>query len=109
MHIDDDAFLSVVSVHCKEDINAEQDSYREKTDICKYFVFANKMAVGLRSGDMLIFNPAIGHCISTLTSKYRTKEVYCVSHYFKSIMVSLNDNNKFISGIINKVKKERSI
>ena len=93
MHTDDDAFLSVVSVHCKDDVLKDKNSYKENLNVSKYFVFCNKISVGLRSGDILIFNPGIGHCISTLTDPYRDKDVFCVSHYFKSVLVSLNDNS----------------
>ena len=91
MHTDEDAFLSVVSVHCKEDI--DNRTYRNRCSISKFFTFDNSISVGLRSGDLLIFNPTVGHCISTLTDEYRDRHVYCVSHYFKSKVVSLNDNS----------------
>ena len=93
MHTDEDAFLSVVSVHCKEDIDNRTNSYRNRCSISKFFTFDNSISVGLRSGDLLIFNPTVGHCISTLTDEYRNRHVYCVSHYFKSKVVSLNDNS----------------
>ena len=94
MHTDQDGFLSVITLHCNKDIERKNYQYRYNASICKYFVFENKMAVGLRSGDVLIFNPCFGHCISTLTSSYKTCSVICVSHYFKATNISMNDNGK---------------
>ena len=93
MHTDQDAFLSVVSIHCADDIDKTTDMYRKKCSISKYFTFECNVSVGLKSGDVLVFNPTVGHCISTLTDEYRHKDVHCVSHYFKSKVVSLNDNS----------------
>ena len=61
--------------------------------IVKYFVFDNGVTVGLRSGDVLIFNPKIHHCVSTKTIEYNDTAVYCVSHYFKAKVTGMNDNN----------------
>lgn len=94
MHTDQDGFLSVITLHCNKDIERKNYQYKYNVSICKYFVFENKMAVGLRSGDVLIFNPCFGHCISTLTSSYKTCSVICVSHYYKATNISMNDNGK---------------
>ena len=92
MHTDQDAFLSVVSLHCESDLN-KKGKYPHDLEVCKYFCFEWNVSVGLRSRDVLIFNPTVGHCVSSLTEKYRSEEVICVSHYFKSTFVSMNNNN----------------
>ena len=94
MHTDKDGFLSIVTLHCAKDIDKRRYKYKLDSEICKYFVFENNVAVGLRSGDVLIFNPCIGHCVSTLTSTHKEKDVICVSHYCKNTATSENDNSK---------------
>ena len=62
-------------------------------NVCNYFIFAEQgIAVALRPGDMLIFNPMYQHCLSTCTSFYESKDVFCLSLYLKSAIVRKNDN-----------------
>ena len=91
LHIDKDYFLSIITLHCKSDLKKEKNI--RNSDIMKYFTFDNKYSVGLRNGDVLIFNPVIKHCISSKTDKYIDKEVFCVSHYFKALTVGKNNND----------------
>ena len=94
MHTDKDMFLSVVHVHSdKESDCVSKKKYVLHSDIIKYFTFDNAVSVGLRSGDLLIFNPTIQHCISTTTTKYSSYNNYCISHYFKTAVASRNDNS----------------
>ena len=59
----------------------------------KYFTFGCGISIGLRSGDVLIFNPQIDHCISTNTEHCRESGVMTTSHYYKSSVIGLNDND----------------
>ena len=94
LHNDKDMFLSVVHIHSKLDLDGTtKDKYIMKSDIIKYFTFDNSVSVGLRSGNLLIFNPTIDHCISTTSSKYKFENNYCISHYFKTAVASRNDNS----------------
>ena len=94
LHNDKDMFLSVVHIHSKLDLHSlSKDKYTMKSDIIKYFTFDNSVSVGLRSGDLLIFNPTVDHCISTTSSKYKFENNYCISHYFKTAVASRNDNS----------------
>ena len=91
LHIDHDYFLSIVTIHCKKDIKKQKNIYN--SNIIKYFTFDNNVSVGLRNGDILIFNPVIKHCVSTKTLEYKDEEVFCVSHYFKTLLCSRNNND----------------
>ena len=91
LHYDKDMFLSIVTIHCVKDI--KKGKYILDSDIIKYFTFDNGVSVALRSGDILIFNPIIKHCISTKTDEYISEDVYCISHYFKSMLAGRNDNS----------------
>ena len=94
LHTDEDMFLSVIHVHAKSDITHCQNysQYESNTSIVKYFSFNDGTSVALRSGDILIFNPTIPHCVSSNTDDYSDDDVYCISHYFKTLVVSRNNN-----------------
>ena len=62
------------------------------TNIIKYFTFDNNISVGLRNGDILIFNQIVKHCISTKTDSYCNDDVFCVSNYMKSTLCGSNNN-----------------
>ena len=85
-HTDVDFSYSVVAVHM------DGCSYLYKDRIVAFFCFPRwGMAVALRCGDVLIFNPLEPHAIS---SRCRNDEkVYVVSIYLKTAVVGLNDNN----------------
>ena len=110
MHTDEDAFLSVVCIYQHEDIEVSRIKKRkdgtklwmDKTtsnikmncDVLKYFTFSSGVSVGLRTGDILMFNPQIEHCISSNTDVCKDSDVFCTSHYFKSSILGLNDNSQ---------------
>jgi hypothetical protein len=61
--------------------------------VSNYFVFAEQgIAVVLRPGDMLVFNPNYNHCLSSRTSTYENEDVFSNSLYLKSAIVGKNDN-----------------
>ena len=47
----------------------------------------------MRSGDILVFNPTIPHYVSSTTDAYKNDDVYCISHYFKSLIAGRNNND----------------
>ena len=85
-HIDHDFTMSIVQVHI------ENHSYQVDDKIVCYFAFPRiGIAVALRPGDFLLFNPQEPHSIS---SRCRAEdELFCVSYYLKTAVVGLNDNN----------------
>ena len=55
----------------------------------------------LSLGDVLLFNPTEPHCVS---SRCRNNEdVYCLSSYVKSAVVSGNDNEQKVTGEIDRL------
>ena len=111
LHADEDAFLSVTSVYAKKDVEimrrkktkkgsknvkrvrkAVKSKIRQDGGIVKYFTFEVGHTVGLRSGDILMFNPLIEHCVSSSSDEYADDDVHCISYYFKSLCIGLNDN-----------------
>ena len=84
IHIDHDAFYSITFVVSNE--TTEMDS-----EVLCYFCFPDQgVAVALRHGDVLLFNPLVPHCISSKRVKH---DIFCASIYLKSKFVGGNDNS----------------
>lgn len=89
-HMDDDFVYSIVCVH--RPLGKGKKRYELTDDVVCYFVFPRYgMAVPLRPGDILIFNPREYHCISSRVSD--EDDFYCLSLYLKSAVVGLSDNS----------------
>jgi len=85
-HTDVDFSRSVVSVY----ING--GGYGLSDRVVAYFCFPRLgIAVALRPGDILIFNPREYHAVSSHCNQ--DDGIYCVSMYLKTAVVSLNDNS----------------
>jgi hypothetical protein len=68
-------------------------------EISNYFAFPEEgISVALRPGDMLIFNPLYRHCLSSRSSGFEGKDVFCLSLYLKTAVVGGNDNGKKTKG-----------
>ena len=85
-HIDGDFTMSIVQATIDN-----QDYVIDDKVIC-YFAFPRiGVAVALRPGDFLLFNPREPHSISSRCS--REDDVYIISSYLKTAVVGLNDNS----------------
>ena len=95
LHTDQDMFLSVVHVHALSDVSFVNDNscYDMCSKVSKYFTFDDGESVAMRSGDILVFNPTIPHCVSSTTNGYQDDDVFCISHYFKSLIAGSNNNH----------------
>jgi hypothetical protein len=51
------------------------------------------VAVALRPGDVIFFNPQYYHCVSGKCVEYDTEKVYLTSFYMKTMQLGLNDNS----------------
>jgi len=88
-HVDQDFTMSIVQAHIDE------HDYIVKDKIICYFAFPRiGIAVALRPGDFLIFNPQEPHSISSRCNV--EDEVYCISSYLKTAVVGLNDNSNMV-------------
>ena len=77
-------------VWCLTTVIAEGLVEVEDEVIC-YFCFPSlNVAVPLRNGDMLLFNPNVPHCVSSRCNG--EKEAFCVSFYFDPLLPSENSN-----------------
>ena len=89
VHTDPDFFASIVQVVAE----AEEGEYKLESDVVTHFCFpTHGLAVALRNGDMLLFNPCVPHCCSKQEKKYENVDVYMNSFYLKTNVVGLNDN-----------------
>jgi len=86
-HRDDDFAKSVVSVHKKG------HGYGLSDSIVAYFCFPRLgIAIALRPGDILIFNPCEYHSISSRCKN--SEQIYVTTVYLKTLVVGLNDNSR---------------
>ena len=93
MHNDDDVFFSVAAVYAEDDWNHRKKKLKKELEVLKYFMFGCGISVAMRTGDMLIFNAQEQHCISTNTEACGEKGVFTTSHYCKTNVFGLNDND----------------
>jgi hypothetical protein len=92
-HTDEDFFYSLMTTACCHALRDDIDQYKLHAEVSNYFVFPEQgIAVALRPGDLLIFNPKYHHCLSSRTEAYQNKDVYSMSLYLKSAVVGKNDN-----------------
>lgn len=89
-HTDEDYFWSMVTVVASDELCKD-----EKRIIC-YFCFPTLgLAVALRAGDILMFNPRIPHCVSSRCDG--SYDAFCISMYVKTLLVSGKDNHQVLS------------
>lgn len=83
-HTDLDFMYGAVTVHMEEE-------YTLKQRVVAYFLFPTLgIAIPLRPGDVLFFNPQQPHCIS---SRFDNKDkIYCTSLYLKADNLGQNNN-----------------
>jgi hypothetical protein len=91
--------LTIVSKHGLQD---DIDWYELNAKVCNYFMLAEQgVAVALRPGDILLFNPVYEHCLLSSTSAYEMKDVLSLSMYLKTAIVGKNDNSLPLTEIEN--------
>jgi hypothetical protein len=105
-HTDEDFFYSLTTTTSALGLRHDIDRYTMDAEVCNYFTFAEQgVAVALRPGDMLLFNPLYQHCISSRTTIYESNDVFCLSMYLKTAIVGKNDNSlPLTEGEINVLK-----
>ncbi len=87
-HIDDD-FLFLI-----HQLNIGNQPYHLHDSVCQYFCFPQYgVAIGLRPGDVLLFNPHVYHCLSDKTAAYHDVDVHATSLYTKTGHAGKNNNN----------------
>ena len=86
-HTDDDFTMSIAQVFLEG-----KTSYDLNDDVIVYFCFPTLgIAVPLRPGDYLMFNPLIPHSISSQCK--HEDDIICFTMYLKTAIVGLNDNS----------------
>jgi len=88
-HIDRDFTMSIVQAHI------DNHDYQLNDRIVVYFAFPRiGIAVALRPGDFLLFDPQEPHSISSRCKA--EDEIFCASSYLKTAIVGLNDNSNTV-------------
>ena len=86
-HTDIDSSLSF------HQINVEGWDPKLEDPIVQYFCFPRYgYCVGLRPGDVLVFNPKVHHCLSSKTKDYSNERVHVSAFHLKQGHVGLNNN-----------------
>lgn len=95
-HTDEDSFLSALLVtHVpQEKENNRYMNYETIAEVAVYFCYPTLgIAIALRPGDILFFNPLHYHCCSQRESHYKNDKLYLTSFYLKNKQMNGNDNN----------------
>jgi hypothetical protein len=80
-HTDDDSFYcSLTAIVSQHGLQPERfDKYRLDAKVTNYFAFAEQgIAMAVRPGDMLLFNPLYQHCLTSCTLHCQKRCVLCV-------------------------------
>ena len=86
-HTDEDFTMSIAQVFLEG-----KSSYDLNDDVIVYFCFPTLgIAIPLRPGDYLMFNPLIPHFISSRCK--HEDDIICLTMYLKTAIVGLNDNS----------------
>lgn len=84
-HLDDDALFSIHQLNV--------DGCLDSDDVAQFFCFPTYgFAIGLRPGDIILFNPHVYHCLSEKTEQYNDVDVHVTTLYVKTSHVGKNDN-----------------
>ena len=97
-HVDKDFFYSMLAVRSAQNDRTTSAIYDANTElkppVAQHFVFPTVgIAVSLRPGDHLIFNPHIPHCCSEKLTEYDTHRVFLCAFYLKTAIIGMNDNS----------------
>jgi hypothetical protein len=95
-HVDEDAFLSCLTVSfLSESLDRKiKHHYKLEMEIALYFCLPKYgVCVALRPGDIIFFNPLEYHCISQRTECYKNERIFVTSFYLKAKQLGLNDND----------------
>lgn len=88
-HVDDDCFLSAITVM----VETTNPEYNLNSPVAVYFCLPEcGKAIGLCPGDVIFFNPLYYHCISKRTKEYENTKVFVSSIYLQTAVVGGNDN-----------------
>ena len=101
-HTDLDFFHTVLSVRSVDQSKEErlpfESNYASNPEPAYHFIFPTiGVAVALRPGDHLIFNPNIPHACSVKLKSYANHRTYLCAVYLKLGVVGLNDNKLRLS------------
>jgi len=92
-HVDDDSGYSCFSVQT-DNLDNNQTQYSMEAPVAHHFVFPTMgVAVAMRPGDVLFFNPLHYHCCSPKAGDYKDVPVFVSSLYLKTAVVGCNNNS----------------
>jgi hypothetical protein len=85
-HVNDDYLFSIYQLNV--------DGCIANNKIVQCFCFpASGFAIGLRPGDIILFNPHMYHCLSDKSAPYTEKDMHVTTFYVKTAHLGKNDNS----------------
>jgi hypothetical protein len=91
IHVDVDFSVCILSIVAPQALVKD-------SDVLVYFSFPSTgRCIGLRNGDVLIFNPQVPHCMSSRC--FPDIDVLCVAMYWKTAFAGRNDNDQDVTEI----------
>jgi hypothetical protein len=85
-HVDDDYLFSIHRLNV--------DACIANNEMVQCFCFATYgFAIGLRPGDIILFNSHVYHCLSDKSTPYAKRDVHVTTFYVKTAHVGKNDNS----------------
>jgi hypothetical protein len=93
-HTDQDFTLSLLTMNVKGLVTPTKPKYSVDCPIVHHFVFPEYgIAIAMRPGDHLLFNPLHYHCLAEKEVHYNDRDVFVTSFYLKTAVVCKNDNS----------------
>jgi hypothetical protein len=95
-HTDNDAFLTALTVSFVPHAIRHRKYFYVGKDlpVAVYMCFPTEgIAVALRPGDVIFFNPQYHHCVSGRCDHYIDEKIHLSSFYMKTMQLGLNDNS----------------
>ena len=75
-------------------LHTDRDEISRDMFVTQHFCFPEVgVAVALRPGDVLIFNPQHPHCVSMKENIYKSEDAFLTSLYLKTNVVAGNNNS----------------
>lgn len=100
-HTDNDFFFSTLTLRhaCSSKLFDGKDmNSAENPPPAHHFIFPTLgIAVAVRPGDVLVFNPTVFHACSLKLNEYAGVDVFVSTIYLKTAVVGGNDNRKVLS------------
>ena len=97
VHVDNDFFFTYLTCRCETRNDCDWNTM-SNSPVAYHFLFPSiSVAVSIRPGDLLVFNPKIPHCVSHKLTDCGNVPVYLASFYVKCGNIGGNNNDSILT------------